>query len=158
MEQEPRKAFLVLEDDPDDAILIRRAFLNADCQAFVCRNTSEARAYLTGAGMYGDRERFPFPDVFVTDIRLGDESGLHFMMWLKSRPDLKRLPVVVLSGAATARDFRLAKELGAARILQKPADPVDLELMILTLSRDLSLAASDRSALGRGARYFEHAH
>src|SRR5436305_11482190 len=77
VEQDFRTTFLVLEDDANDALLIRRAFTNAACRAFVCRNTSEARAYLVGAGMYGNRDRFPFPDIFMTDLRLGDESGIH---------------------------------------------------------------------------------
>src|SRR5947207_7024957 len=80
-----RKTFLVLEDDANDAFLIRRAFTNAACRTFVCRNTSEARAYLVGARTYADRERFPFPDIFVTDLRLDEESGVSFLTWLRSK-------------------------------------------------------------------------
>jgi CheY-like chemotaxis protein len=137
VEQDLRSTFLVLEDDANDAMLIRRAFINADCRAFVCRNTSEARAYLLGAGMYGDRDKFPFPDVFVTDLRLGDESGLQFFGWVRRQPELKDLPVVVLSGAASPRDINLARQLGASRILQKPADPIDMQLLVLNLSQEL---------------------
>src|SRR5207253_719743 len=118
-----RKTFLVLEDDPDDAILIRRAFTNSACRAFVCRNTSEARAYLLGAGMYGDRDRFPFPEMFVTDLRLGDESGVKFLAWLRSQEALKNLPVIVVSGAATPQDTHILKQLRVNRILSKPANP-----------------------------------
>src|SRR5438045_1260493 len=71
-----RKTFLILEDDANDALLIRRAFTNSACWAFVCRNTSEARAYLQGAGMYADRSRFPFPDMYVTNLRSGDETAI----------------------------------------------------------------------------------
>lgn len=137
MEQELRKTFLVLEDDASDALLIRRAFTNAACHAFVCRNTSEARAYLVGAGMYGDRARYPFPDIFITDLRLGDESGLQFIEWIRSKPELKNLPIIVLSGKATARDMTAAKTLGVSRIWQKPGDPVILQNMIQELSQGL---------------------
>src|SRR6185436_3289781 len=115
MAQDFRTTFLVLEDDANDALLIRRAFTNAACHAFVCRNTSEARAYLVGAGMYADRTRFPFPDIFMTDLRLGDESGVHFVEWLRSKDDLAELPVVVLSGSATPKDIAAEKSLGVAR-------------------------------------------
>src|SRR3954465_7964444 len=102
MEKVPfRRTFLVLEDDANDAMLIRRAFTNSVCRIFVCRNTSEARAYLLGAGMYSDRERFPFPEMFVTDLRLGDESGVKFLAWLRSLNGFNDLPVIVLSGTAT---------------------------------------------------------
>src|SRR5438045_756430 len=104
VEQDFRTTFLVLEDDADDALLIRRAFTNAACRAFVCRNTSEARAYLMGAGMYADRHRFPSPDIFMTDLRLGDESGVQFLEWIRSQPEFQGLPVVVLSGSFSAND------------------------------------------------------
>ena len=130
MEQDHRTTFLVLEDDANDALLIRRAFTNAACHAFVCRNTSEARAYLVGAGMYGERSRFPFPDIFMTDLRLGDESGLQFLEWLRSKDELRHLPVIVLSGSATAKDIATAKSLGVLRVWQKPGDPFVLQQMI----------------------------
>ena len=50
-----RTNVLVLEDDAGDAILIRRAFTGQTCRAFICRNTSEARAYFLGSGMYSER-------------------------------------------------------------------------------------------------------
>ena len=151
VEQEFRTTFLVLEDDANDALLIRRAFTNASCNAFVCRNTSEARAYLVGAGMYADRTRFPFPDIFMTDLRLGDESGLQFLEWLRKKDDLKELPVIVLSGSATAKDIAAAKNLGAERIWQKPGDPLVLQNMIKKLaiefcSANRSFAHSEKEA------------
>ena len=137
MEQDSRTTFLVLEDDASDALLIRRAFTNAACNAFVCRNTSEARAYLVGAGMYADRVRFPFPDIFMTDLRLGDESGIHFLEWMRSRAELKDLPVVVLSSSTQAKDLAAAKRLGASRVWQKPREPVYLQSMVDKLAREL---------------------
>jgi CheY-like chemotaxis protein len=133
------KTFLVLEDDADDAILIRRAFTNARCFAFVCRNTSEARAYLLGAGMYADRRRFPFPDIFVTDLRLGEESGLSFVAWVRSQEELKHLEVIVLSGTMTARDVALLRSMGVRGILAKPANPFDLEELLLGMSERMCL-------------------
>ena len=137
MEQNPnRKTILILEDDANDAILIRRAFTNIFCSAFICRNTSEARAYLLGAGMYSDRDKFPFPEIFVTDIRLGNESGVDFLAWLRGNDGVFDLPVIVLSGGATPEEARIAKQLGAARILQKPSDPIALRDLLVTLSRE----------------------
>src|SRR4051812_9043761 len=122
MQLPSRTTVLVLEDDPNDAILIRRAFLLGASRAFVCRNTSEARAYLLGAGMYGDREVYPFPHLIVTDVRLGDESGIHFLAWVRSKPEFRGLPVVVLSGSATEAEIEEAMALGAAKVLTKPSN------------------------------------
>ena len=136
MNQDFRTTFLMLEDDANDALLIRRAFTNAACRAFVCRNTSEARAYLLGAGMYSDRDRYPFPDIFVTDLHLGEESGMSFLEWLRSREDLKDIPVIVLSGFISPKDTQRAKTLGVSRILQKPGNPAELQLLVLKLSNE----------------------
>ena len=143
MEQDFRTTFLVLEDDANDALLIRRAFTNAACRAFVCRNTSEARAYLVGAGMYADRARFPFPDIFITDLRLGDESGMQFLKWLRSRDDFKNVPVIVLSGTASPRDVQDAKKLGASRVVQKSSNPAELQMLVMKLAREFCPPTSE---------------
>ena len=137
MNQDFRTTFLVLEDDANDALLIRRAFTNAACRAFVCRNTSEARAYLLGAGMYADRERYPFPDMFVSDVNLGaGESGLSFLEWVRSREDLKDIPVIVLSGSMSPKDIHRAKSLGVSRVLEKPGNAAELQLLVLKLANE----------------------
>jgi two-component system response regulator len=132
-----RTNVLVLEDDADDAILIRRAFTGETCRAFICRNTSEARAYFLGSGMYADRVLYPFPEVFVTDLRLGEESGIQFLAWVRAFENSKDLPVIVLSGAATRSDILAAQSLGATRVLIKPADPIALQDMLIATSREL---------------------
>ena len=144
MEQDFRTTFLILEDDANDALLIRRAFTNTACNAFVCRNTSEARAYLLGAGMYADRSQFPFPEIFVTDIRLADESGVQFLQWMRHKPEFARLPVIVLSGAATPLEIQQSKDLGASRIVQKPGEPRALQELLVDLSREFCPAEIDQ--------------
>jgi DNA-binding response OmpR family regulator len=128
---------LVLEDDANDAILIKRAFTSAACRAFVCRNTSEARAFFLGSGMYNDRDTYPFPDLFVTDLRLGEESGIQFLAWVRAFDESKKLPVVVLSGAATPGDILAVQRLRATRVLIKPSDPIALQDILILAARDL---------------------
>lgn len=150
VEQDFRTTFLVLEDDANDAIMMRRAFTNAACRAFVCRNTSEARAYFAGAGMYENRSRFPAPDIFITDLRLGDESGFTFVEWLRTRNEFKNIPVIVIAGSVGPKEIARAKSLGVSRIVQKPANPIDLEFMVLKLSREFSPKSSRREPLQEG--------
>jgi DNA-binding response OmpR family regulator len=128
---------LVLEDDASDAILIRRAFTGQSCRAFICRNTSEARAYFLGSGMYADRELYPFPELFVTDLRLGEESGVQFLAWVRGFDAAKDVRVIVLSGAPTPSDVSAVQRLGATRVLIKPVDPIALQDMLVMASRDL---------------------
>jgi CheY-like chemotaxis protein len=137
-DQDFRTTFLILEDDANDALLIRRAFTSAACRAFVCRNTSEARAYLVGAGMYANRDHYQFPDIFITDLRLADESGMQFLGWLRSKPEFKDLPVIILSCSTSPKDMAEAKKLGVSRFIQKPGNPGELEMLVIKLSRQFS--------------------
>ena len=124
--------FLVVEDDPNDAIQIRRIFssLEPTCTVSVCRNTSEARAYLKGAGMYADRLTYPMPDTIISDIRLPEESGIDLIRWIRSEEQLADIPVVVLTGAATSVEMQTAKELRVNLILRKPAKSANFKALL----------------------------
>jgi CheY-like chemotaxis protein len=135
---EIRKQFLVIEDNADDAILIQRAFAATDgCSAFVCRNLSEAKAYLQGAGMYQNRQVFPFPNAVICDMHLGTESGLDFLKWVKASKEFQSMPVVILTGNSTTRECVLAKESGALEILYKPAKYETLRTMLQDMAAKL---------------------
>ncbi|HUS35530.1 MAG TPA: response regulator [Verrucomicrobiae bacterium] len=131
------KNFLVIEDNGDDAFLIKRAFNStSSCQAFVCRNLGEAKDYLNGSGMYGNREKFPFPNAVISDMRLGSESAVDFLKWIKGE-DYRAMPVFVLSGIASTGECAGAKELGAVEVLRKPAKFEDLRNMMQDLAEKL---------------------
>jgi CheY-like chemotaxis protein len=139
VEQDARKTFLIVEDNADDAILIRRAFTRGtQCDALVCRNVSEARAYLLGAGMYSDRKMFPFPQAVVSDLRLGEDSGLTFLAWVRKSENFPDLPFILLSGAASQREMDSAAGLGASRVLRKPSDLSELQTILTQLVSDLT--------------------
>ena len=132
------KNFLVIEDNADDALLIKRAFKSThSCHAFICRNLSEAKAYLTGAGMYADRELYPLPNAVISDMHLGLESAVDFLQWSKTNPEFKSLPVFILTGTASTREADLAKQLGAVQIFRKPPKYEDLRTMIQDLAAKL---------------------
>ena len=124
--------FLVVEDDANDAIQIRRIFssLEPKCKLSICRNTSEARAYLKGAGMYADRLTYPMPDTIISDIRLPEESGIELIRWLRSEEQFADIPVVVLTGAATTAEMQATKELGVNLILRKPAKAANFKALL----------------------------
>ena len=136
--------FLVVEDDPNDAIQIRRIFnsLEPICTLFVCRNTSEARAYLKGAGMYADRLTYPMPDTVISDIRLPEESGIDLIRWLRSEEQFADIPVVVLTGAATTAEMQATKELGVDLILRKPAKSANFKALLQGVAENLCNTSS----------------
>jgi CheY-like chemotaxis protein len=132
------RIFLVIEDNADDAALIRRAFSSVEsCQAFICRNISEAKAYIQGAGMYKDRDKYPFPNGVICDLHLSGESGMDFVTWLKLSSEYRDMPVTILTGSEAAKDFLVARRLGSVDILTKPSRFEDLKTMLADLAAKL---------------------
>jgi two-component system, response regulator len=135
---ERHKHFLVIENDADDAFLIRRAFsLIPNCTSFVCRNTSEARAYVLGAGIYSQRDLFPIPHTIICDLRLQDESGVQFIDWHLKSEEQVRAPLVVLSGSASPAEIAQVATLGVDRILQKPNNFEALRTILSGIAEEL---------------------
>jgi CheY-like chemotaxis protein len=135
---DPIMHILVIEDNAEDAFLILQAFTAIDnCQAFVCRNVGEARAYLDGSGMFANRRKYPRPDAIISDLALIGESGLEFIRWLQSDSRFQNIPTVILSGAVSQKDIAAAQELGVLRVLQKPHDLRILERAFSQLVEEL---------------------
>src|SRR6187431_477251 len=101
--QREKTVFLLIEDDPDDAWLVKREFgRNGESVSLhVVSDGIEGVRYLEGQNEYQDRRRHPLPDVILLDLKMPRFSGFDFLEWLqqKSPGSLKVIPVVVLSGS-----------------------------------------------------------
>jgi CheY-like chemotaxis protein len=130
---------LVVENDPDDALLIRKCFSSLpQCgTCFVCRNASEARAYLLGAGMYADREKYPIPVAIISDLRMPGETGLELLRWIKGQQALASVSVIVLTSFGSPAEMETALRLGATKFLQKPADLEEFRELLLEVAHEL---------------------
>jgi len=127
---------LLVEDNPDDVLLTRRAFAKVHSPAplEVVVDGEEAIDYLRGAGTYADRERFPLPLLILLDLKLPRRSGFEVLEWLRGQPGLRRLPVVVLTSSGQSPDVNRAFDLGANSYLVKPVRLDDLVNLIKTLN------------------------
>jgi CheY-like chemotaxis protein len=116
--------FLLVEDDPDQVELVRRAFQKAKIvnPLQVVRSGQEAMVYLEGAGPYSNREEFPLPKLLLLDLKMPGISGLDVLRWFHQQPALKSLRVVVLTASNEIRDVNEAYQLGANSFLVKPVD------------------------------------
>lgn len=113
---------LLVEDDPNDVLLIRRAFTKARLANPVqsVEDGDQAVSYLAGAGPYADRQSYPLPVVVLLDLKLPRRSGLDVLAWLRQQEGLRRLPVVVLTSSRESADVNRAYDLGANSYLVKP--------------------------------------
>jgi CheY-like chemotaxis protein len=116
---------LLIDDDPSDVFLVQRAFakLGLSSQLLVVNDGEEAIRYLSGEGKYADREQFPIPALILLDLKMPRKSGFEVLAWLRSRPTLRRLPVVVLTSSNQMPDINRAYDVGANSYLVKTANP-----------------------------------
>jgi len=113
---------LCVEDEPNDAFLMRIAFDEAGHGAdlhFVC-DGAEAIEYLSGLGEFADRERYPLPTLLLLDLNMPRVSGQEFLRWLRVHPEHRRRMAVVFSSSGHELDVNEALEAGANAYVVKP--------------------------------------
>lgn len=127
---------LLVEDDPNEIYLTRRAFQKANINVSlqIIDDGDSAIAYLSGTGEYADRQRFPIPKLILLDLKLPCRSGHEILAWLRQHAYLNLLPVVIFTSSREPADVNLAYELGANSYLVKPSGLKALKRVVETLS------------------------
>jgi CheY-like chemotaxis protein len=126
---------LLVEDDPNDVLLIQRAWRKSNIAAplQVVADGEAATHYLSGGGEFADRQRYPLPMLVLLDLKLPRKSGFEVLAWLRQQPILRRLPVVILTSSSEPEDINRAYELGANSYLVKPVQFETLQEMMQTV-------------------------
>jgi len=127
---------LIVEDNPTDVMLIRRAFARSNIAnpIQVAIDGDRAVSYLSGRDGYDDRAQYPLPALVLLDLKLPRRSGLEVLEWLRGQDALRRLPVVMLTSSRQSQDVNRAYDLGANSYLVKPVEFDDLQEMLGTLN------------------------
>ncbi len=112
---------LLVEDDPDHAELVRRGLAEqpASVRTDVVEDGEAALAYLR-RGL--ERAEDGRPHLILLDLRLPKMDGLELLREVKSTPELRGIPCVVLTTSDAARDMERAYALHANSYLVKPGD------------------------------------
>jgi CheY-like chemotaxis protein len=113
---------LHVEDDPNDVLLVQRALRKANASANLqsVSDGDRALAYLGGANEYGDREKFPLPQLVLLDLKMPRKSGFEVLAWIRGQANLKRVLVVIFTSSKHDQDINSAYDLGANSYLVKP--------------------------------------
>lgn len=113
---------LHVEDDPNDVLLLQRAFKKANVPINIqaVNDGDKAVAYLGGAEGFGDREKFPLPSLILLDLKMPRKSGLEVLAWIRGQDKLRRLLVVIFTSSKHDEDINRAYDLGANSYLVKP--------------------------------------
>lgn len=119
------KIILLVEDNPDDEVLILRALRKNNIisnQVMVARDGAKALDYLFGTGAYASRDMGVMPRVVLLDLKLPKVGGLDVLRRLRADERTKLLPVVVLTSSDEERDIIDSYDLGANSYVRKPVD------------------------------------
>ena len=119
---EPGRILLV-EDDPNDVELTLSALSESHLanEVVVAQDGQEALNYLYRRGSYASREEGN-PVVVLLDLKLPKVDGMEVLKRVKADPDLKPIPVVVLTSSREEQDLVRSYNSGTNAYVVKPVD------------------------------------
>ena len=112
---------LLVEDSPDDADLTIDALRNGRVRNRITHveDGVAAMAFLRREGKYADAPR---PDLILLDLNLPRKSGREVLAEVKQDPDLRRIPVVIMTSSDDEQDILAAYNLYVNCYVTKPVD------------------------------------
>jgi CheY-like chemotaxis protein len=115
---------LLVEDSPEDFETTERAFRRSGLKnpIYRCADGDEALDYLHRRRGYTDADKAPRPGVILLDLNLPGTDGREVLSEIKNDPNLKQIPVIVLTTSKDERDIEVCYRCGANSYIQKPVD------------------------------------
>ena len=109
---------LLVDDDEGDAILIGEALSDDDdLKLHMVRDGVEAMAFLRHQGAFA---AVPRPDLILLDLNMPRKNGYEVMAEVRADPDLRPIPVIILTTSTQDRDVRQSYQLQANCFVTKP--------------------------------------
>jgi two-component system, chemotaxis family, response regulator Rcp1 len=124
---------LLVEDNAGDVRLTREALRegNLAVELTAVADGEQALAYLRGEGEHAGARR---PDVILLDLNLPKKNGLEVLEEVKADPDLRGLPVIMLTTSASARDIAACYDRGVNCYVVKPLDLDDFTRLVQAIN------------------------
>ena len=112
---------LLVEDDPGDVLITREALEHSKVKntLHTVVDGEEALAFLRQEGDFAGATR---PDLILLDLNLPRRDGREVLAEIKSDPELRRIPVVVLTTSQAEEDILRSYDLHANAFVTKPVD------------------------------------
>lgn len=112
---------LLVEDDPGDTLMITEAFADNKVRnrLSTVADGVEALAFLRREGTFADAPR---PDLILLDLNLPRKDGRQVLEEIKDDPELRTIPVVVLTTSEAEEDILRSYSLHANAYVTKPVD------------------------------------
>ena len=118
------KTILLVEDNPDDEALTRRALKKNKIgnEVIVAHDGAEALDYLFGTGTYEGRDLSCMPHLVLLDLKLPKVDGLEVLRRMRAAEQTRLLPVVILTSSREQQDLVNGYGYGANSYIRKPVD------------------------------------
>ena len=113
---------LMADDDADDRMLTRDA-LEESRVLNELRFVEDGEAlmdYLHRRGQYSDPESSPKPGLILLDLNMPKKDGREALKEIKSDPNLRRIPVVIMTTSKAEEDIFRSYDFGASSFITKP--------------------------------------
>lgn len=127
---------LVAEDDPDDRLLLKEALDEVrlvNPLRFV-HDGQELIDFLRREGDFTGRDNTEDPGILLLDLNMPRLDGREALKIIKSDPDLKKIPVVVLTTSQADEDIVRSYDLGVNSFISKPVNFTDFVAMMAALT------------------------
>ena len=128
---------LLADDDPDDRKLTQDAFVeNRLVNVLHCvEDGEELMEYLRRQGRYVDQKDAPLPGLILLDLNMPRKDGREALKEIKADPNLRRIPIVVLTTSKAEEDIVRSYDLGVNSYVTKPVTFKSLVELIKILGR-----------------------
>lgn len=124
MNEQSKKAITILmaDDDDDDRLMTREALEESRVvnEFQMVNDGVELLAYLRREGKYADKKLYPWPSLIFLDLNMPRKDGREALLEIKNDPNLRGIPVVILTTSKQEEDKVKGYNLGAASYITKP--------------------------------------
>jgi CheY-like chemotaxis protein len=113
-----RNHLLVIEDNPADVDLLRRALARAklECQLTVVDDGADAMAF------FHPGAKTEAPDLVIMDLNLPKHNGLEIIERMRANPTFAEVPLVIMSSSSAPSDRSRIEKFQVRKYIVKPAD------------------------------------
>lgn len=113
---------LMADDDADDRMLTRDALEESRVlnELRFVEDGEELMEYLTRKGKYADAADSPRPGLILLDLNMPKKDGREALKEIKSDPNLRRIPVVIMTTSKAEEDVFRSYDFGASSFITKP--------------------------------------